>query len=58
MMCSHCESRVNKAVGELSGVTFVGADHDNNLVEVTFDENKVTLDEIKNAIRAQGYEVL
>lgn len=58
MMCSHCESRVNKAVGELSGVTFVGADHDNNLVEVTFDGNKVTLDEIKNAIRAQGYEVL
>ncbi|MDE7336537.1 MAG: HAD-IC family P-type ATPase, partial [Clostridia bacterium] len=58
MMCSHCESRVNKAVGALDGVTFVGADHDKKLVEVTFDENKVSLEEIKNAIREQGYEVL
>ena len=58
MMCSHCEGRVNKAVGALDGVTFVSANHDKKIVEVTFDENKVSLQEIKDAITEQGYEVL
>ena len=57
MMCSHCESRVNKAVGALDGVTFVSADHDKKIVEVTFDENKVSLQQIKDVIIDQGYEV-
>ncbi|MDE6758565.1 MAG: heavy metal translocating P-type ATPase [Clostridia bacterium] len=56
MMCSHCESRVNKAVGALDGVTFVSADHDKKIVEVTFDENKVSLQQIKDVITEQGYE--
>ncbi|MDE6614724.1 MAG: HAD-IC family P-type ATPase, partial [Clostridia bacterium] len=53
MMCSHCEGRVNKAVGALDGVTFVGANHDKNIVEVTFDEKKVSLQQIKDAIVEQ-----
>ena len=57
MMCSHCEGRVNQAVGALEGVTFVGANHDENIVDVTFDENKVSLQQIKDAITEQGYEV-
>ncbi len=57
MMCSHCENRVNKAVGALDGVFFVQANHDENIVNVTFDENKVSLQDIKNAIVAQGYEI-
>lgn len=58
MMCTHCEGKVNKAVGALEGVTFVGANHDKNLVEVTFDENKVSLQKIKDVISEQGYEVV
>lgn len=57
MMCAHCESRVNKAVGALDGVYFVSADHAKGIVEVEFDKDKVSLDQIKDAITAQDYEV-
>ncbi|MDE6275191.1 MAG: heavy metal translocating P-type ATPase [Clostridia bacterium] len=57
MMCSHCESRVNKAIGALDGVFFVSADHAKGVVEVEFDKDKVSLQQIKDAITAQDYEV-
>ncbi|MDE6604647.1 MAG: heavy metal translocating P-type ATPase [Clostridia bacterium] len=58
MMCSHCESRVNKAVGALDGVFFVSADSSKGIVEVEFDKDKVTLEQIKMAIVDQDYEVI
>ncbi|MDE7192109.1 MAG: heavy metal translocating P-type ATPase [Clostridia bacterium] len=58
MMCSHCESRVNKAVGALDGVFFVSADSNKGIVEVEFDKDKVTLEQIKMAIVEQDYEVV
>ncbi|MDE6362532.1 MAG: heavy metal translocating P-type ATPase [Clostridia bacterium] len=58
MMCSHCESRVNKAVGALDGVFFVSADSSKGIVEVEFDKDKVTLEQIKMAIVEQDYEVV
>ena len=58
MMCAHCESRVNKAIGALDGVFFVSADHAKGIVEVEFDKDKVSLDQIKDAITAQDYEVI
>ncbi|MDE5756238.1 MAG: heavy metal translocating P-type ATPase [Clostridia bacterium] len=58
MMCSHCESRVNKAVGALDGVFFVSADSGKGIVEVEFDKDKVSLQQIKDAITAQDYEVI
>ena len=57
MMCSHCESRVNKAVGAIDGVYFVNADKDRGVVEVDFDDKKVDVEQIKDAIIQQGYEV-
>ncbi len=58
MMCSHCESRVNKAVGALDGVFFVSADSSKGIVDVEFDKDKVTLEQIKMAIVEQDYEVV
>ena len=58
MMCAHCESRVNKAVGALDGVFFVNADHSKGIVEVEFDKDKVTFEQIKMAIVDQDYEVV
>ncbi len=58
MMCAHCESRINKAVGALGGVFFVSADHSKGIVEVEFDKDKVTIEQIKMAIVDQDYEVL
>ncbi|MCX4362774.1 MAG: heavy metal translocating P-type ATPase [Clostridia bacterium] len=57
MMCAHCESRVNKAVGAIDGVFFVQANHDDGIVNVEFDAQKVELQTIKDVITEQGYEV-
>lgn len=56
MMCSHCEGRVNKAVGALDGVYFVSADKDRGVVEVDFDEKRLNVEKIKEVIAEQGYE--
>lgn len=58
MMCAHCEARVNKAVLALDGVkSCVASAADANAV-VEFDADKVSLDAIKDAIKAQDYEVV
>lgn len=56
MMCHHCEMHVQNAVKSLSGVTEVTADHKTGKVTVTHLEN-FDLEEAKNAIKEQGYEV-
>lgn len=58
MMCAHCEARVNKAVLALDGVKSCTASAANGTVNVEYDENKVSLKEIKDAITAQDYEVV
>lgn len=56
MSCNHCLKAVEGAVSE------VGAQGKVDLalkqVEVTFDENKLKLDTIKEAIEEQGYNVV
>jgi copper chaperone len=55
MSCGHCISAVE---GALKGLEAVGkVDLENKTVQVEFDEGKVSLDSIKNAIEDQGYEV-
>jgi len=57
MSCSHCENAVKKAVGALDGVSSVSVDLKGKTVTVEYDSAKVSLDDIKNEIEDQGYEV-
>ena len=56
MSCSHCERAITNAMEDL-GVTSVTASAQNSLVEVEFDENKLTLEAIKAEITETGYTV-
>lgn len=58
MMCAHCEARVNKAVLALDGVKSCQASAANGSVNVEYDESKVSIQAIKDAIKAQDYEVV
>lgn len=58
MMCSHCEGRVNDALSSVDGVKSVKADAKKAKVTVKFDEEKTSLSELKEKIKAVGYEVL
>ena len=57
MMCAHCEARVNKAVLALDGVKSSSASAADGMAVVEYDADKVTLQAIKDAIKAQDYEV-
>lgn len=57
MTCSGCENRVKTSVNRLEGVVKASADHKSGDVVVRFDEARVSEDQIKDRIRAAGYEV-
>ncbi|MEK1830833.1 copper chaperone CopZ [Priestia megaterium] len=57
MSCGHCVKSVEGSVGELNGVQHVEVNLSEAKVTVEFDQNKVSLDSIKEAIDDQGYEV-
>ncbi|MFJ8064061.1 copper chaperone CopZ [Psychrobacillus sp. NPDC096426] len=57
MSCGHCVSSVEGSVGKLKGVEQVKVHLDAGKVDVSFDNEKVTLAEIKETIDDQGYDV-
>ncbi len=57
MSCGHCVKSIEGSVGELNGVQHVEVNLNEAKVTVEFDQNKVSLESIKEAIDDQGYEV-
>lgn len=57
MDCTGCESRVKTAVSRLEGVIRADADFRSGQVDVRFDSARLSEDDIKERIRAAGYEV-
>ena len=58
MSCAHCVSAVEGAVKNLSGVETVKVSLDNKSATVDFDETKLSVDNIKEAIEDQGFDVV
>ena len=57
MSCGHCVKAVEGSVGQLEGVNQVNVKLDEALVEVAFNESKVSFEKIKETIEDQGYDV-
>jgi copper chaperone len=57
MTCNHCKAAVTNALEELAGVTAVEVHLQEGTVDVQFDEAKVTVEALKEAIEEQGYDV-
>jgi|MTBAKSStandDraft_1061840.scaffolds.fasta_scaffold201707_1 copper chaperone len=53
-----CENKIKSAVGDLDGVKGVQVSLCDHKVSVAYDEDKVSLDNIKSTIKNQGYNVL
>lgn len=58
MSCGHCVKAVETSVGALSGVQEVKVNLDEAKVTVAFDEAAVSVDQIKEAIDDQGYDIV
>lgn len=57
MSCGHCVKAVEGSVGALSGVDQVKVKLEVGQVEVAYDNNQVSLEQIKETIDDQGYDV-
>ncbi|MED1646122.1 copper ion binding protein [Brevibacillus agri] len=56
MSCQHCVNSIEKALKEVGASGNV--DLKSNSVTVEFEESKVTLEAVKEAIEEQGYDVV
>lgn len=57
MTCGHCKMSVEGAMNKLDGVSAAEVNLEAGSVDVTFDESKVTIDAMKEAIEEQGYDI-
>jgi copper chaperone len=57
MSCGHCVNAVETALKELQGVESVNVNLNGNKVSVSYDEQAVSLDKVKEAIEEAGYDV-
>ena len=55
MTCGHCQKRVADAISSLEGVESVEVDLESERATVSYDPQKISLDEIKGAVRKAGY---
>jgi len=58
MSCGHCVKAVESSVSELNGIETVAVDLDAAKVDIAFDEAQVSVDQIKETIEDQGYDVV
>jgi copper chaperone len=57
MSCGHCKAAVEGELNRLSGVEHSNADVENGTVEVSYDEGKVSTEQLRGAIEVAGYTV-
>lgn len=58
MSCSHCENRVKKAVGHLTGVVSVHVSLADKTVAVDHDPTVISEIKIRETIEHEGYDVV
>jgi copper chaperone len=55
MSCGHCKAAVESELNKLSGVQRANADVEKGTVEVSYDEGRVSTEDLKDAIEEAGY---
>jgi copper chaperone len=57
MSCGHCKAAIEGELNGLSGVERSNADLEQGIVEVSYDADRVSEEQIKGAIEDAGYAV-
>jgi copper chaperone len=55
MSCAHCKAAVEGELNKITGVMYSKADVEKGAVEVSFDDGKVSIEDLKRAIEGAGY---
>lgn len=54
--CGKCSARTAKALGALDGVEKADAKLEAGTITVSFDDEKITADQLKAAVKSAGFE--
>ena len=57
MSCDHCKNAVESALAKINGVSAAEVDLEKGQVRADYNEDKVQLSDMKDAIEDQGYDV-
>lgn len=57
MSCGHCVNSIEGNVGKLNGVQSVKVHLADGKVDVAFDANAISLEQITEVIEEQGYDI-
>jgi copper chaperone len=57
MHCGHCKAAVEGELSKLSGVQIANADLEKGTVKISYDNGKVSTEDLKEAIEEAGYTV-
>ena len=57
MVCGGCETVIEEAIADIEGVIEIKADYPTDKCQVSFENNKTSLDDIYKAIEQKGYEI-
>ena len=55
--CEHCEHAITEALTPVAGVQRVAVDIDGKLVEVSYDDGAVNLEQLKDILKEEDYPV-
>jgi copper chaperone len=55
--CDHCKQSIEGALNPIEGVSSAVVDVPGATVKVSFEEDRVSLGDLRKAIEEQGYEV-
>lgn len=58
MSCANCVAHVDRSLRSVEGVTNVSVDLPSEIAKVEVDPNSGTIEELKQAVKAAGYEML
>jgi copper chaperone len=58
MSCNHCVNSIEQSVGNLTGVSSVKVELKSGEVTVKFDNEAITLNQIKETIEETGYDIV
>jgi uncharacterized protein len=56
MHCQSCETLIDRSIKNIEGVKEVISNYETETVRITFDSDKITLNQIKKAVEKKGYD--
>ena len=54
--CVGCENRIENVISNVSGVLKVKADHTTQEIRITLDQDRVSLNEVREKLDFMGYQ--